>query len=77
MWIDERSAQLQTLEFEYVELPPLLMDGEYRGAMEFRRLDDGGLIVGDWWLRSPDPANLNQLLEQAGSVIAVLPGSRD
>lgn len=74
VWIDETSAQLQALEFEYVNLPRELLRGEYTGAMQFRRLDGGGLIVNDWWLRSPHPMNRDRLREQAGSVVEVLLG---
>ncbi|NNL31166.1 MAG: carboxypeptidase regulatory-like domain-containing protein [Gemmatimonadetes bacterium] len=74
LWIDETSAQLQALEFEYVNLPRELLRGSYTGSMQFRRLEDGGLIVNDWWLRSPHPLNRDRLREQAGSVVEVLPG---
>lgn len=76
LWIDETSAQLQALEFEYVNLPRELLRGDYTGSMQFRRLEDGGLIVNDWWLRSPHPMNRDRLREQAGSVVEVLPGAR-
>ena len=76
LWIDETSAQLQALEFEYVNLPRELLRGDYTGSMQFRRLEGGGLIVNDWWLRSPHPMNRDRLREQAGSVIEVLPGAR-
>lgn len=77
LWIDETSAQLQALEFEYVNLPRRLVRGDYTGSMQFRRLDEGGLIVNNWWLRSPHPMNRDRLREQAGSVVEVLPGSPD
>lgn len=74
LWVDEQTARLRALEFEYVNLPDNLMDGDYSGAMQFRVLEEGGVIVSDWWLRTPDPENLNQIREQAGSVLRIRPG---
>lgn len=73
LWLDEESAELRTLEFEFENVPRSLMRGEYEGTAEFRRLEEGGWIIERWWLRSPDPENLLQIRERAGEVLEIGP----
>ena len=69
LWVDEQSAELRTLEFQFDNVPETLMRGDYEGAAEFRRLDAGDWIIKRWWLRSPDLDNLHQIKERAGELV--------
>jgi hypothetical protein len=52
LWIDRRSAQLQRLEFRYVNLPRL--QSEFAaGLMRFAPLRDGGWVVTEWAITMP------------------------
>lgn len=53
LWLDERSASLQRIDFEFRnhELPGPAE--EYRGTVEFARSDSGLWYVSRWLLRSP------------------------
>jgi Carboxypeptidase regulatory-like domain len=71
LWIDEESAELRTLAFEFENVPWNLVVGDYSGSASFRRLDDGAWIINRWWMRSPDPQHLGRLLERGGEVVDV------
>ncbi len=73
LWVDERSAALRTLEFEFEHVPRSLMRGDYEGAAEFKQLEAGGWVIESWWLRSPDPENLRQIRERAGEILELRP----
>jgi hypothetical protein len=53
LWLDEASAELKTLEFEYRNVPRYLGSGGYSGFAEFQRLEAGHWIIRHWWLRTP------------------------
>ena len=53
MWLDPVSAQLERLDFQYVDLNvhPRLMEASPGGRVEFRTLPNGTWIVPSWHLR--------------------------
>lgn len=56
LWLDERTAELRSLEYGYTwlpwRLPPELYD-RFGGETEFRRLPGGAWIVQRWTIRMP------------------------
>jgi hypothetical protein len=53
MWLNERTAELRSLEFSYTHLHRDLPAGDYGGTAEFQRLPSGGFIVRTWEIYSP------------------------
>ena len=53
LWLDERSAELRTLEFSYTRVPEGVRDSRIGGTVEFVRLPSGGWIVQRWQIRMP------------------------
>ena len=53
LWVDERSAHLQRLEFEYTGLPAGPPAGKLRSHIEYARLTNGAWIVRRWAVRVP------------------------
>lgn len=53
LWLDERSAELQYLEYRYRHLPDGLSDSRVGGRIEFARLKGGRWIVSRWFVRAP------------------------
>lgn len=53
MWIDPASAELRWLEFTYRHLEPERTTSQVGGRVDFERLDDGRVIVREWWIRMP------------------------
>jgi hypothetical protein len=53
LWLDPGTAELQWLEYRYVNIDPELRLDEVGGRVEFRRMPDGGWIVPEWWIRMP------------------------
>lgn len=53
LWVDEASAELQTLEYSYVDLPLGIRDPRAGGSAQFIRLPSGAFVVGAWWIRMP------------------------
>ncbi len=53
LWVDEASAELQTLEYSYVDLPFGIRDVRAGGSAQFIRLPSGAFVVGAWWIRMP------------------------
>jgi hypothetical protein len=53
LWLDERSAELRTLEFAYTRLPADVPREPHTGIARFERLPDGRWIVGEWMIRMP------------------------
>lgn len=71
LWLEEESGELRTLEFVFENVPPTLMRGDYRGQVDFVRLDEGGWVIERWWLRSPDPDNLSLVRERAAEILEI------
>jgi hypothetical protein len=53
MWIDPSTAELRWLEFNYRNLEPERTTSQVGGRVDFERLDDGRVIVREWWIRMP------------------------
>ena len=53
LWIDEGTAELSRLDFEYTGLPPSMGRVEAGGRVEFDRLASGEWIMPRWKLRMP------------------------
>lgn len=53
LWLDEETAQLDRLEFSYVNVSRSREIGEPGGQVTFTRLPDGTWIVREWWIRMP------------------------
>ena len=56
LWLDRESAELQHVEYSYVNLPGDVPTERSGGRMEFRRLPELGWIVQRWWIRMPRSA---------------------
>lgn len=53
LWLDEGTAELSHLEFDYTGLPPAMGRVEAGGRVEFDRLPSGEWIVPRWSIRMP------------------------
>ena len=53
LWLDRNSAELETLEFEYTNLPDFVQASHAGGRVEFLRLGDGNWFVSRWSVRMP------------------------
>ena len=53
LWLDEETAELDRLEFSYVNVSPGREIGEPGGHVAFTRLPNGTWIVREWWIRMP------------------------
>jgi len=53
MWLDRRSAELRLLEFDYLNLPPILRVRNTGGEVAFLRLPTGSWLVHKWHIRMP------------------------
>src|SRR5262249_2262313 len=53
LWLDRKSAELETLEFEYTNLPDFVQSSHPGGRVEFLRLSDGNWFVSRWSVRMP------------------------
>ena len=53
LWLDAETAELDWLEFGYVNLLRTPEIGEAGGEVSFARLPDGAWIVREWWIRMP------------------------
>jgi hypothetical protein len=53
LWLDRRSAELQKLEYDYVNLPPVLRTPRAGGSVGFMRLTSGAWLVNEWSIRMP------------------------
>lgn len=76
MWLDPVTAQLQRLDFRYVNLnvPARLMRASPGGSVSFMTLPNGTWIVPSWHLRMfrPDPAaSLAAIIMEHGDVLRV------
>jgi hypothetical protein len=52
LWVDSTTAELQSLDFRYANLPEL-PDNESGGYVAFEYLPSGAWMVGDWYIRMP------------------------
>ncbi len=83
LWVDEASAELQTLEYSYVDLPFGIRDPRAGGSARFIRLPSGAFVVGAWWIRMPQIVRevdfagrrlrerLGSFKEDGGEVVAI------
>ena len=53
LWVDRTTAELETLEFQYTNLPDLVHPAHPGGRVEFLRLSDGNWLVSRWSVRMP------------------------
>ena len=53
LWLDERSAELRTLEYRYTRVPDDVSDARIGGTVDFLRLPSGAWIVHRWQIRMP------------------------
>jgi hypothetical protein len=53
LWVDRATSQLESLEFEYVNVPRAARAPGIGGRVEFERLATGTWIVRDWHIRAP------------------------
>ncbi len=79
LWLDEKTGELQAIEFDYVSdgIPGHDLEGGY---LEFERLPEGAWIVRRWWLREPVYSRRNRqissLLEAGARITSVRKRSR-
>ena len=55
LWMDGTTFELQSLEFDWLDLPPVMRHERLGGEVHFVRLPDGSVIVRRWSLRMPRP----------------------
>jgi hypothetical protein len=53
LWLDESTAELQWLEYNYEYIDPDLRSDAVGGRVDFRRMPNGTWIVPAWWIRMP------------------------
>jgi len=53
MWLDPVSAELQWLDYSYVNLEASIEQQGLGGMVEFARLPSGAWIIRSWWIRVP------------------------
>jgi hypothetical protein len=53
LWLDEETAELRSLEFNYTRVPEEVTDERIGGTVEFLRLPVGAWIIRRWELRMP------------------------
>jgi protocatechuate 3,4-dioxygenase beta subunit len=53
LWLDERTSELQALEFQYDRLPNDVEDERVGGTVEFLQLPNGAWVVYRWEIRMP------------------------
>jgi hypothetical protein len=53
LWLDRQSAELETLEFDYTNLPDVVRSARAGGRVEFLRLTEGSWLVSRWSVRMP------------------------
>jgi hypothetical protein len=54
LWVDRASAELRSLDYEYVNVPSAVRAPGLGGRSEFARLSTGDWIIRDWYIRLPD-----------------------
>jgi hypothetical protein len=58
LWLDARTFELQVLEFDWMDLPPVMRHEQVGGELRLFRLPDGNVIVRRWSLRMPRPGSV-------------------
>lgn len=58
LWMDRKSAELQRLDYRYVNISPEQENAGAGGDVSFARLKNGGWVISQWTIRMP-------ILEQA------------
>jgi hypothetical protein len=53
LWLDQRTAALRFLDYQYVNNPVGIESEKIGGRVEFERLPTGAWIVRRWWIRMP------------------------
>ncbi len=53
LWLDEASAELRRLEYEYTELPYGVRSRQVGGDIEFMRVTSGAWVIRRWEIRMP------------------------
>jgi len=57
LWLDEKSAELRTLEFSYTWVPNDVRPVDFGGTVSFYRMPSGRWIVRSWRIRMPEFGN--------------------
>lgn len=52
-WLDERTAELRSVEFRFTNLPWAVPDEAQGGRAEFQRLYSGAIVLRSWYVRMP------------------------
>lgn len=52
-WLDRKSSELRTLEFNYANLPMHREQGNSGGSLDFVRMGNGSWAIAQWHLRMP------------------------
>jgi hypothetical protein len=79
LWLERTTAELQRLEYNYVEIRSIIERGDVTGHTAFRRLPGGRWIIQTWWIRAPRLFRLGDITlftgwhEQGGEVLEVRP----
>jgi hypothetical protein len=60
LWVDRNTAELETLEFEYTNLPDVVRPAHPGGRVEFLRLSDRNWLVSRWSVRMPRVAAIDK-----------------
>ncbi len=71
LWLDEKTAELQFLEFGYTQPPFREAQGVASGRVEFESLPDGAWIIHRWWIKAPILARHGDLVRGGDSGIRV------
>jgi hypothetical protein len=53
LWLDDRSAELKSLDYAFTELPGPRSRVSFGGRVEFMRLPSGSWVVRHWYIRMP------------------------
>src|SRR5215218_3996279 len=71
LWMDEKTAELRTLEFTYTWLPNELRTADFGGTVSFFRMPGGRWIVRSWRIRMPEFGNERTAMRADGSYISL------
>jgi Carboxypeptidase regulatory-like domain len=71
LWMDEKSAELRTLEFNYTWLPNGVRPADFGGTVSFFRMPGGRWIVRSWKIRMPEFGNQRTVQTADGSYVSV------